>query len=188
MRFHPALTPFIVCAALAASTPPGARAQSGGAYNLEWNTLAGGGQTFANGGAYTLGGTTGQADAGALSGGVYSLAGGFWNNGAAPTTGVDPLSAPVPLAFAVRLAGPNPFRGSTALQFDLPSARRVSVALFGVDGRLVRRLVDGQRGAGRHTAIWDGADGEGRPAGPGMYFARVQAGDSQATLRIVRVH
>jgi len=188
MRFHPALAPLLVCAALAACAPPSARAQSGGAYSLAWNTFGGGGQSSASGGAYTLDGTTGQAGAGALSGGAYSIAGGFWSASPLATTGVGPNPAPVPLVFAARLAGPNPSRNSTLVQFDLPSERRVSVSLFGVDGRLVRRLVDGPRGAGRHTAYWDGTDGDGRRVGPGMYFARVQAGESRATLRIVRIH
>jgi hypothetical protein len=53
-------------------------AQSGGGYDLTWNTVDGGGATFSSGGSYTLGGTIGQPDAGALSGGSYTLAGGFW--------------------------------------------------------------------------------------------------------------
>lgn len=58
-----------------------ASAQSGGAYDLTWNTFDGGGATFSTGGAYSLGGTIGQADAGMLSGGSYSLSGGFWVSG-----------------------------------------------------------------------------------------------------------
>ncbi|ACL26136.1 hypothetical protein [Chloroflexus aggregans] len=34
-------------------------AQSGGGYNLEWNTIDGGGATFSTGGTYSLGGTIG---------------------------------------------------------------------------------------------------------------------------------
>ena len=55
-----------------------ARAQTGGGYDLTWNSIDGGGTTFSTGGGYSLGGTIGQADAGALSGGAYSLSGGFW--------------------------------------------------------------------------------------------------------------
>jgi hypothetical protein len=55
-----------------------ALAQSGGGYDLSWNTVDGGGYTFSAGGDYTLGGTIGQPDAGELSGGGYILGGGFW--------------------------------------------------------------------------------------------------------------
>ena len=54
-------------------------AQIGGVYDLTWSTIDNGGYMFSTGGAYSLGGTSGQPDAGvSLSGGSYTLAGGFW--------------------------------------------------------------------------------------------------------------
>ena len=55
-----------------------ASAQSGGAYDLTWNSIDGGGAMFSTSGTYSLGGTIGQADAGMQSGGTYTLNGGFW--------------------------------------------------------------------------------------------------------------
>lgn len=46
-------------------------------YAVDWHTMDGGGGTSA-GGAYAVSGTIGQPDAGVLSGGDYTLAGGFW--------------------------------------------------------------------------------------------------------------
>ena len=60
-----------------------ALAQTGGGYDLTWSTVDGGGATWSEGGGYSLGGTVGQPDAGVLSGGGYTLAGGFWPGGAA---------------------------------------------------------------------------------------------------------
>lgn len=49
-----------------------------GGYDLSWNTIDGGGGA-SSGGAYELGGTIGQPDAGvAMTGGAYSVVGGFW--------------------------------------------------------------------------------------------------------------
>ncbi len=63
------------------------QAQSGGGYDLTWNTLDGGGGG-SSGGGYTLNGTLGQPDAGmAWSGGGYTLAGGFYQ-GAATEYGI----------------------------------------------------------------------------------------------------
>jgi hypothetical protein len=59
-----------------------ALAQSGEGYNLTWSTIDGGGGTFSSGEGYSLGGTSGQPDAGLLSGEGYTLAGGFWPGGA----------------------------------------------------------------------------------------------------------
>jgi hypothetical protein len=56
-----------------------ALAQTGGGYDLTWNTYDGGGGT-STGGDFTLSGTAGQPDAGVqtLTGGNYKLKGGFW--------------------------------------------------------------------------------------------------------------
>jgi hypothetical protein len=46
-------------------------------YEIDWYTIDnGGGQ--AGSGAYVISGTIGQADAGVVTGGVYTLEGGFW--------------------------------------------------------------------------------------------------------------
>ncbi len=51
-----------------------ARAQN---YSIDWHTIDGGGGT-STGGLYSISGTIGQPDAGTMSGGNFSLAGGFW--------------------------------------------------------------------------------------------------------------
>ena len=55
-------------------------AQTGNGYDLSWSTVDGGGYTFSTGGGYELGGTIGQPDAGTLTGGDYTLGGGFWGS------------------------------------------------------------------------------------------------------------
>jgi hypothetical protein len=56
------------------------QAQSGGGYDLTWNTLDSGGMGAASDSSYSLYGSIGQADANAsLSGNGYSLVGGFWS-------------------------------------------------------------------------------------------------------------
>ena len=47
-------------------------------YDLSCWTVDSGGANALTSGSYTLSGTTGQPDAGSLSAGDYSLAGGFW--------------------------------------------------------------------------------------------------------------
>jgi hypothetical protein len=47
-------------------------------YSIDWYTIDGGGAMNSTGGSYSLGGTIGQPDAGSLSGGSYTLNGGFW--------------------------------------------------------------------------------------------------------------
>jgi uncharacterized membrane protein len=77
------LLPFIVVTLALLFIVSLALAQSGGSYDLTWNTVDNGGAMFSTGGSYSLGGTIGQAEAGALSGGTYTLTGGFWGDAAA---------------------------------------------------------------------------------------------------------
>jgi|SRR5215471_8442450 len=51
-----------------------ARAQN---YSIDWFTIDGGGGT-STGGVYSVSGTIGQPDAGHMSGGSYTIDGGFW--------------------------------------------------------------------------------------------------------------
>jgi hypothetical protein len=65
-----------------AAFPAGVDAQAGDGYDLSWSTIDGGGAE-SRGGEYVVIGTAGQPDAGALTGGDYTVAGGFWNGAAA---------------------------------------------------------------------------------------------------------
>ena len=56
-----------------------AHAQSGGVYEVWGNVGAGG---TVSGGAYEIAATIGQPEAGQISGGAYTLGGGFWGGGA----------------------------------------------------------------------------------------------------------
>lgn len=47
-------------------------------FDLSWNTIDGGGATFSAGATFSLGGTIGQPDAGVMTGGQFTLVGGFW--------------------------------------------------------------------------------------------------------------
>src|SRR5882672_7661805 len=58
-------------------------------FAIDWYTIDGGGRTSSSG-IYTLSGTIGQPDAGTLSGGSYTLEGGFWPGLVVPSTGEAP--------------------------------------------------------------------------------------------------
>jgi len=58
-------------------------------YSLDWSTIDGGGGT-SSGGQYTLSGTIGQPDAGSMTGGTFTLQGGFWPGIIVQSTGEAP--------------------------------------------------------------------------------------------------
>ena len=47
-------------------------------FAIPWHTVDGGGWTVTSGGDFELSGTIGQPDAGSLTGGAFTLTGGFW--------------------------------------------------------------------------------------------------------------
>jgi hypothetical protein len=57
-------------------------ASAQGNYAINWWSVDGGGG-FSSGAGYTLTGTIGQPDAGCMTGGNYTLVGGFWSLGSA---------------------------------------------------------------------------------------------------------
>jgi len=102
---------------------------------------------------------------------------------------VDPVrtldASPSPL---VQLKGnyPNPFADATTLHFTLPEAADVRLSIFDLLGREVAVVVDERVGAGTHEVVWDGRVHAG-DAAAGVYFARLQAGGTVTTHRLVRV-
>jgi hypothetical protein len=82
---------------------------------------------------------------------------------------------------------PNPFNPSTTIRFSLPEAQEVRLAIYDVEGRLVRSLVDGVEPAGVNRVTWDGVDNDGSPVASGIYFVRLTDGQQAATRKIVLV-
>jgi predicted outer membrane repeat protein len=92
---------------------------------------------------------------------------------------VDPtgVGAIVPREYALHPNVPNPFNPVTTIRFDLPEVVHVRIVIYNLPGQRVRTLVNGERTAGVHTAVWNGTDAIGRRAASGIYWYRMTAGD-----------
>jgi len=183
-----ALLPVIGALALLAA----AAGDAGAAYSVARWTVYGGSGGPAAGGVFQLWGTAGQPDAGSLAGGAYALLGGFWPGGSAGTVDVeqgpggdpdDPEAAP----FQLRMMPPtpNPAQARARIEFELPDTRQVSVGVYDIHGRLVRRIASGTQEAGRHLFQWDMGSSAGQRVGAGVYFVRMQLGDAVQSYRLV---
>jgi len=86
----------------------------------------------------------------------------------------------------LRSSRPNPFRERTAIEFDLAADGPVRLAIYDIQGRLVRELVNGIQSAGTHHAMWAPyQETQQHPLPSGVYFARLEAGGRTETRRIV---
>lgn len=87
-----------------------------GQFTIDWYKVGGGGGTSA-GGAYQLTGTIGQHDAGGpMSGGPYSVSGGFWALYAVPTSGAPLLTMFLTPTNTAVVSWPSPSTGFGLLQ------------------------------------------------------------------------
>ncbi|MCC6650070.1 MAG: T9SS type A sorting domain-containing protein [Candidatus Eisenbacteria bacterium] len=93
-----------------------------------------------------------------------------------------------PAAHVTMASRPNPTRGLTSVHFELAVGEAVELTLFDVSGRKVRSLARGIFPAGAHDVAWDGLDGDGHRAAPGVYMARLKGARTQATQHIVLVN
>ena len=85
-------------------------------YSIDWFTIDGGGGT-STGGVYSVSGTIGQPDAGKMSGGNFTIDGGFWGIIAAvQTPGAPLLSIVRTTTNTVAVFWPSPATGFTLQQ------------------------------------------------------------------------
>ncbi len=80
---------------------------------------------------------------------------------------------------------PNPFNLETTIQYHLPEAVDVRLAIYNLRGQEVRALVDEHQSAGFKTVRWDGRDHFGQEVGSGTYFARLTAGRLLITGKLI---
>jgi hypothetical protein len=99
------------------------------------------------------------------------------------------LDVPAPEAGTdvVLAVSPNPFNPQTTLRFVLTQDGPCSLAIYDLQGRRVRALVDGVHPAGDHAVLWDGRDERGTAVASGVYFARLASPDGTRTERLALV-
>lgn len=78
---------------------------------------------------------------------------------------------------------PNPFTASTDIRFYLPEAQPVHLVVYDVLGRAVQVLVDGVRGAGRHTVVCEAGD---LPSGTYLYRLEGRQGTFVQMMQLVK--
>jgi hypothetical protein len=83
---------------------------------------------------------------------------------------------------------PNPSHGKTMIRFTVPSRVGVSLDVYDISGRLVRKLAGGIPGAGSYFVVWDGKDSNGIDVPGGVYLYTLKAGTYAETRKLILVH
>jgi hypothetical protein len=90
----------------------------------------------------------------------------------------------LPSDFNVSNNYPNPFNPSTTINYTIPFAGNVKVAIYDILGNQVRVLEDRYQNTGTHKAMWDGINNAGQVSASGIYFCRVQFGNMIQTIKL----
>ncbi len=100
------------------------------------------------------------------------------------------LAALLPKETALLPNYPNPFNPETWIPYQLSAPGPVTLTIYGVAGKVVRRLEVGYQPAGSYrqkgrAAYWDGCNTLGEPVASGIYFYTLTAPDFIATRKML---
>lgn len=102
------------------------------------------------------------------------------------TTGTVGVESHTKKDSTIALSGyPNPFKEITTLSFSLPHELTVSLAIFDINGKVVRNLAHKSYPKGISSVVWDGNTDNGKPVPPGIYLCRISAGDQSGSIRVI---
>ena len=87
--------------------------------------------------------------------------------------------------FELRQNFPNPFSGSTRIQFTIPQKGQLRLDVYDICGRLVANLADMKAVPGLYEYDWSGIDSRGKRVANGVYFYRLKSGGKTATKKMV---
>lgn len=97
-------------------------------------------------------------------------------------TGVSDI---VVFRFALYQNVPNPFNPVTTIAYELDERVLVTLTIYDVQGKVVRRLVHDTRKPGRYREQWNGINETGSPVASGIYFCKLAAGNRVMTRKMV---
>jgi hypothetical protein len=100
------------------------------------------------------------------------------------------LNSIIPDEMQVFANFPNPFNPETWIPYQLSQASDVTVTIYDVNGKIIRRLELGFTPAGIYrtksrSIYWDGRSKTGELVSSGVYFYHLLAGDFSATRKMV---
>jgi S-formylglutathione hydrolase len=98
------------------------------------------------------------------------------------TTVIEPVRNQIPDKISLYQNYPNPFNPVTKINYELPSASSVKLAVYDVLGREVAVLVGGKQSAGKHEIKWDASNYTS-----GTYFYKLTTGDYTRTKKMMLV-
>ena len=80
---------------------------------------------------------------------------------------------------------PNPFNPTTSIQYELSTDSKLNITIYDVLGNVVDELYDGFQTSGNKSIKWDARNSSGELVSAGMYFYKIQVGNSSKVKRMM---
>lgn len=105
------------------------------------------------------------------------------------STGTDAEKPFAPADFYLKQNSPNPFSDRTFIEFSVSASSRapVSIDVFDLQGRVVKRLAAGFLPPGPRRVAWDGRSESGDPLASGVYLYRLSQGPHRAYQKLILI-
>ncbi len=75
---------------------------------------------------------------------------------------------------------PNPANSIMSIRYQLASTSNIALGIYNILGQKIRTLFEGWQNLGIHHVEWDGTNQNGGNVPSGVYFVRLQSGNSQS--------
>ncbi|MCB5260347.1 MAG: T9SS type A sorting domain-containing protein [bacterium] len=83
-------------------------------------------------------------------------------------------------------AYPNPFGASVNITLSVAKENEdIRVNIYNLRGQKVKNLIHGKQNAGTQNLMWDGMDANGRKMPAGLYFCRLESGNTKQNIKLI---
>ena len=82
-----------------------------------------------------------------------------------------------PFTYVLKSNFPNPFNPITTIRYLLPEKRNVTLTIYDMTGKEIKKLVNEYQNEGLQEVSWDATDNLGRPVSAGVYIYKMKAGE-----------
>jgi hypothetical protein len=84
-------------------------------------------------------------------------------------------------------ASPNPFTDELTIDYNLPEDTHVNLAIYDLNGRLIRSLVNENQTEGSHRVVWDAMNSNGNNLHNGIYLIKIESASGIQIEKIIHV-
>lgn len=80
---------------------------------------------------------------------------------------------------------PNPFSGSTTIEYEVNQTGLVTIDVYDISGKLVKRLVSKNKQQGIYQVSWNGTNSNNELVKPGYYFSKINIKGKTQTEKMI---